>query len=169
MRTRTRVIGSVVSVLMVAGLAVAGGGSPAGADERPGRTPRIGAGLVHLEGEQEVPVAADLDGSGTFAYIAFPHTLCYVLTARNIEPATMAHIHQGPRGTNGPIAINLNTPTSGFSAGCIGSQPDGTPAPDPAAVLTQTELDGIRTAPEGFYANVHNDTFPAGAIRGQLR
>ena len=165
---RTRVIASMISTLVLAGVVAGSGGAPAAADGRGDGPSRIGAGVVRLEGAQEAQ-PADPDGRGTFAYVAFPHTLCYVLTVRGIEPATMAHIHQGPRGENGPIAINLRTPTNGFSAGCIGAQPDSTPAPDPAAVLTQTELDGIRTAPQGFYANVHNTPFPAGAIRGQLR
>ena len=165
---RTRVIASMIAALLV-GVAVAGSGAgPAGAEERGHGAPGIGAGFVRLDGAQEVG-GGDPDGRGTFAYVAFPRTLCYVLTAHHIEPATMAHIHQGPRGVNSPIAINLIAPTRGLSAGCIASQPDDTPAPDPAAVLTRTELDGIRTAPEGFYANVHNAPFPGGAIRGQLR
>lgn len=165
---RTRVIASMIAALLAGTVVTGPAGAPAGADEREHGAPRIGAGFVHLDGAQEVG-GGDPDGRGTFAYVAFSRTLCYVLTARHIEPATMAHIHQGARGVNGGIAINLGTPTRGLSAGCIASQPDGTPAPDPAAVLTQTELDEMRSAPEGFYANVHNAPFPGGAIRGQLR
>jgi hypothetical protein len=149
--------------LMLAGAVAGLTGSPAGA-QQPG--PSFGAGVVRLDGNQEVP-PADLDGRGTFAYIAFDHTLCYVLTARRIEPATMAHIHAGARGVNGPIAIALIPPTPGFSFDCIASQPDTTP--DSPDVLLDSELAQIIATPAQFYANVHNAPFPGGAIRGQLR
>ena len=41
--------------------------------------------------------------------------------------------------------------------------------PDGPTVLLQSELDAIIDNPAGFYANVHNAEFPAGAVRGQLR
>lgn len=37
------------------------------------------------------------------------------------------------------------------------------------AVLTESELAAIVVTPSDFYVNVHNATFPAGPIRGQLR
>ncbi len=163
---RTRVIAMVVALFVVGGL-LASSAVPAGADGRPTR-PSFGAGVVRLEGEQEVP-PADLDGTGVFAYFAFGDTLCYLLTARRIEPATMAHIHTGVRGVNGPIAIALIAPDDGFSADCIKTAADATPAPGNPMVLTPEELAAIIANPTGFYVNVHNGPFPGGAIRGQLR
>lgn len=161
---RTRLIATVVSVLLAGGLlAVAGGtaGAATAADHAP-----FGGGVVRLDGGQEVP-PADLDGRGVFAYLAFGDRLCYVLTAARIEPAMMAHIHAGARGVNGDIVIGLTPPTRGFSADCITAQPDDTP--NGPNVLLRSELARIIADPELFYVNVHNAPFPGGAIRGQLR
>jgi hypothetical protein len=162
---RIRLIASLVSALVLAG-GVAAGPSAGAQAPQAGSAPVFGAGVVRLEGAQEVP-PADPDGRGTFAYIAFDHTLCYVLTARRIEPSTMAHIHVGARGVNGPIVIGLVAPTRGVSADCIAAQPEGTPGD--ADVLLESELAQIIANPAAFYTNVHNTPFPGGAIRGQLR
>ena len=90
-----------------------------------------------------------------------------MLTARRIQPATLAHIHAAPRGVNGGIVVMLIAPTRGFSADCIRAQPDTTP--NTMEVLTQSELAAIIADPTQFYANVHNAEFMGGAIRGQLR
>jgi hypothetical protein len=125
------------------------------------------AGVVRLDGAQEAPQPGDPDGRGLFGYAAFGSRLCYVLTARKIEPATAAHIHEGPPGVAGPITVGLEAPTDGLSADCIRVAPEGTPeGPD---VLTQAEFDAIVADPSAFYVNVHNEPFPAGAIRAQLR
>lgn len=161
---RRRPIALLVASLLLAG-GVAGTAVPAGATRSASTTGAVGGGIVHLDGAQEVP-PADPDGRGTFAYLAFGNTLCYVLTAHRIEPATMAHIHAGARGVNGPIAIGLVAPTRGFSADCIRAVPDTTP--DSPTVLLRSELRAIAANPAGFYVNVHNDPFEGGAIRGQL-
>jgi hypothetical protein len=132
----------------------------------------VGFGVVRLDGRQEVSPtgqlgAGDPDGRGTFGYVAFDSKLCYVLTAQKVATPTAAHIHAGARGTNGGIVVFLDTPAQGFSANCITAQPDTTP--NTTMVLVQSELDAIVANPAGFYANVHNADFPAGAIRGQLR
>ena len=121
---------------------------------------------MRLDGAQEVPGPGDEDGRGTFAYIALPDKLCYVLTARRIEPAVAAHIHPGARGVAGGIAVGLIAPTRGFSADCIQVQPDTTP--NTTEVLTQTEVNAIIADPTQFYVNVHNAEHPPGAVRGQL-
>jgi len=162
---RTRFIAAVVSSLVLAGGVVGLGGSPVDAQAAHG-PPAIAAGAVRLDGGQEVP-PADPDGRGIFAYVAIHDRICYVLTARRIQPATLAHIHAGPRGVNGGIVIGLIAPTGGFSKDCITAQPDTTP--NSPEVLLQSELDAIIADPTLFYANVHNAEFQGGAIRGQLR
>ena len=130
---------------------------------------------AHLDGRQEIsptgtPGAGDPDGRG-FAIVAgsdrAPTTLCYVLAVRKIAPAAAAHIHMAPAGTNGGIVVHLTPPTNGFAADCVSEGdllPNGTPV-FPTGVTAQQILDN----PAGFYVNVHNADFPAGAIRGQLR
>jgi len=122
--------------------------------------------VTHLDGAQETP-PADPDGFGTFVFAGFRSTLCYVLTAHDIEPATAAHIHAGARGVAGGIVIGLKAPTDGLSFGCIQAVSNDTP--NTPMVLLQSELDAIIANPAAFYVNVHNAPFPAGAIRGQLR
>jgi hypothetical protein len=166
MRTRltTTIAGGLaVAVLGTVGLAGVGAG-PAGAHGR-SRAPVI-AGVVRVDGAQETQ-AADTDGRGTFAYVGARDTICYLLTAKQIEPATMAHIHTGERGVAGGIVVGLDAPTDGLSYGCVKAVANDTP--NTPAVLLQSELDAILAQPSGFYVNVHNTPFPAGAIRGQLR
>ena len=123
---------------------------------------------VALDGEQEVPGPGDPDGSGTFKYSIKHDRLCYKLSVRDIAPPTAAHIHFGPAGEAGPIAVTLKTPpANGSSRGCIRAQRTQTPI-NAADVLTRWELEGIKLNPFFFYVNVHNAEFPPGAIRGQL-
>ncbi|HEY8455945.1 MAG TPA: CHRD domain-containing protein [Actinopolymorphaceae bacterium] len=118
-----------------------------------------------LTGAQEVPGPGDEDGIGTFVAVIKGDQLCYLLTARKIEPAMAAHIHPGPRGVAGGIAVGLNPPTDGLSFGCIRTVPDDQ---DSTMTLTESELAAILANPKNFYVNVHTASFPAGAIRGQL-
>ena len=109
---------------------------------------------TELTGEQEVPGPGDPDGSGQATVIVIPpETVCYVVTAQGIEPATAAHIHEAPAGEAGPVVAPLEAPTYGASGGCF---------EDPELVS------GLQEEPENYYVNVHNEEYPAGAIRGQL-
>lgn len=110
---------------------------------------------AQMTGEQEVPGPGDPNGFGRATIILIPpDTICYVLTARRIAPATAAHIHQAPPGEAGPVVVPLAPPTFGVSGGCTNADPE---------VVTN-----IAQNPSEYYVNVHNDPYPAGAIRGQL-
>lgn len=110
---------------------------------------------VQMTGEEEV-AAGDPDGTGIANIRINTRTrlLCYTLSARNIEPATAAHIHEAPPGVAGPVVVPLDPPTSGNSSGC-------------ERISRELALD-IVASPEDYYVNVHNEPFPGGAIRGQL-
>ena len=109
---------------------------------------------TELSGAEEAPGPGDPDGSGSATIIVIPpDTICYVLTAEGIEPATDAHIHVGPPGEAGPIVQGLEPPTFGASGGCI---------ENPELVSN------LQENPDAYYVNVHNEEYPAGAIRGQL-
>jgi hypothetical protein len=103
--------------------------------------------------------AGDLDGSGAASIIVLGSgRICFSILVERIGTPTLAHIHEGEAGTNGPIVVNLTPPAAGnpgTSAGCVGSIGAG--------LLTR-----IRNTPNQFYVNVHNGAFPAGAVRGQL-
>ncbi len=109
---------------------------------------------TQLSGEEEVP-PGDPDGSGSATIIVIPpDTICYVLTAQGIEPATAAHIHRGEPGVAGPVVLPLAPPTNGVSGGCSHADPE--------------LVSGLQENPGGYYVNVHNAEYPDGAIRGQL-
>jgi hypothetical protein len=112
--------------------------------------------VTTMTGAQEVPGPGDPDGRGTARILLLPdgRTLCYLLTATGIEPATAAHIHRGAPTEAGPVVVPLSPPTAGISGGCV--------AIDPALHAA------IRTNPHAYYVNVHNMPYPDGAIRGQL-
>jgi hypothetical protein len=112
---------------------------------------------ANLYGFEEVPGPGDPDGTGYALFTMDPSngSVCYRLFVSGITPATAAHIHRGAAGVAGPVVIGLQPPTSGQSINCT-----------TAAISLINEILGN---PGGFYVNVHNAQYPAGAIRGQLR
>jgi CHRD domain-containing protein len=120
--------------------------------------PASAAPLAHLEakltGEKEVPGPGDPNGIGKANIKVFRAKVCYTLTARRIEPATAAHIHEGRRGVAGPPVVTLKPPTDGSSSGC--------------EEITRSLSRALREHPGQYYVNVHNEPYPDGAIRGQL-
>lgn len=114
------------------------------------------APAIPLSGGQET-AAADDDGHGFFSYSIDGTTFCWTLSWQDIATPTAAHVHVGPRHVAGPVVIPLDV--------------DGLPGPDMSGCATiAADLAAAITAnPGGYYANVHNATFPGGAIRGQLK
>ena len=112
---------------------------------------------VDLTGEAEVnadgvPNQGDLDGSGTASLTINPGTgeVCWTIQVADVDPITAAHIHIAPSTAPGPVVVPLNP----YTGGC-------------------TDVDrelalAIITDPSSYYVNVHNEPFPAGALRGQL-
>jgi hypothetical protein len=146
---RTRLVLGLIGALVLTSLA--------SATTRPAAAQSLPVVLsTTMTGAQEAPTAGDPDGRGTATILLLPdgRTLCYVLTAMGIEPATAAHIHRAPPGVAGPIVVPLSPPTVGIAGGCT----------EIAPALHQA----IRTNPSAYYVNVHNQPFPGGAIRGQL-
>jgi CHRD domain len=118
-----------------------------------------------LKGANERPGPGDDDGRGVFVATVKGDRLCYVLTQRNLDTVTMAHIHIGGRDVPGPISVGLVPPINGISADCITAGPD---EGDTAMTLSTSELAAIRADSSDFYVNVHTQLFGPGAIRGQL-
>lgn len=114
------------------------------------------APAIPLSGGQETE-AADADGHGFFTYSIDGTTFCWTLAWQDIATPTAAHVHVGPRHVAGPVVIPLDV--------------DGLPGPDMSGCTTISAdlAAAISANPRGYYANVHNVDFPAGAIRGQLK
>lgn len=114
---------------------------------------------IEMSGAAEVPGPADPDGSGT-ANLRFnpgKGEVCFELTVSNIVlPATGAHIHAGSATESGDIVVPLDPApdASGSSSGCVSAD--------------RALIEAILQNPAGYYVNVHNEEFPAGAVRGQL-
>lgn len=66
---------------------------------------------------------------------------------------TAAHIHVGAAGTAGAVFVALGTSFS--RKGCT--------------TTSKANIDVILANPKGYYVNVHNLAYPAGAVRGQLK
>lgn len=100
----------------------------------------------------------DEDGTGTATLVLDPDagTACWEMTAENIDPVTISHIHEGAEGVEGGVVVDLDLDGfEGTSEGCN------------EAAEAET-LQAIIDDPAGYYVNLHNEEFPGGAIRGQL-
>lgn len=153
----------VAVLFAVAAVATMTSAVPASAEVVEGEERTITATI--MRGQFEVPGPGDDNGRGQFAAVISTRSLCYFMTATKIEPPTGAHIHVGGPDVAGPITVGLLLPTRVGVAACIRPVPDDQ---DDSTTLSESELTALRFGPEGFYVNVHNVPFPAGAIRGQL-
>ncbi len=104
-----------------------------------------------LLGRNEVS-NGDPDGSGAGAITIDPVTgaVNWQLSTANVDVATLAHIHRGAAGTNGPVVFDFSAQFSGNG------------------VLSLTLAAEILANPSGFYFNIHTAAHPGGAVRGQL-
>ena len=109
---------------------------------------------VMLTGQEEVPPVST-SGAGTgLIRVAPDKSVSGKITYSGVN-ATMAHIHQGSKGSNGPPIITLKkTSDSTFVV------PDG-------ARLTDEQHAQYRAG--NLYVNVHSDRYPGGELRAQLR
>lgn len=111
-----------------------------------------------LSGPSEVPGPGDPDGTGTATVNidVSKREVCYDVSVQRIDRPTGMHIHEGETGQSGGIVVPMNTPTASdtTTSGCA--------SPD-AALIGR-----IAATPDRFYVNVHTDTYPQGAVRGQL-
>ena len=107
--------------------------------------------VATLSGANE-PGGGDADGTGAFTVEidADAGDFCYTLTADKVDKVTMAHVHTGAAGVNGPPVVTLEL----GSDICVAVEPD---------VLKPIVADA-----DGYYVNVHNAAYPGGAVRGQL-
>jgi hypothetical protein len=120
-----------------------------------------------LTGAEQVPPIQTSD-TGEFRATQAGSGLQFTLTAHG-SGLTMAHIHEGAKGTNGPVIVTL------FMAG----SPSGVSDINISGAITPSMLSGdyagkfnqfVQDMKAGkFYVNVHSVDHPDGIIRGQVQ
>ncbi len=109
---------------------------------------------VMLSGSQEVPpVTSSGSGKGTIT-IKDDKTVSGSVTTTGVT-GTMAHIHNGAAGKNGPVVVPLSK--SGDGGWTV---PSG-------VKLTDTQYKAFKDG--DLYVNVHSAQHQGGEIRGQLK
>lgn len=128
----------------------------------------LGSGFLraHANGRNEISAdgargAGDLNGLGWAGVDASGRRVVFALKWAGIAPPAAGHIHEGDATENGPVVVPLFEATGGLprSVQGIGGY---------VRNLDAAKLAQIRRNPAGFYVNLHNAPFPAGAVRGQL-
>ncbi len=118
------------------------------------------AGLAEMTGDQEVPGPGDEQAFGfgaVFGNADVDDEVCVIYFAFTSSPLVAAHLHDGEAGTAGPPVVTFETLEADrfLNGECVDTD-------DPALV------DRIAADPDGFYVNLHTETHPDGAVRGQL-
>ena len=125
-----------------------------------------------LTGKEEVPaVTTAAEGSAVFELSADGKALAYVLTVKDIENATAAHIHAGKVGENGGVVVGLfaGPKKEGKFSGELAK---GTITADKltGSLGGKTVADLVEMLRSGgAYVNVHTTRNPPGEIRGQVK
>lgn len=108
---------------------------------------------VSLSGSQEVPpVTTGAMGSGEIS-IAPDLSVSGKITFSGMT-ATMAHVHEGATGKNGPVIISLTK---------VSDTSFAVPA---GAKLSESQYASYRAG--NLYVNIHSEAHPGGEIRAQL-
>ena len=115
--------------------------------------PGSGAIMVNLSGAEEVP-PLNVPGSGAGSVrVADDGTITGSVTTRDVQ-GTMAHIHRGAKGTNGPVIVPLDKNGDTYTV------PAG-------RKLTPAQVDDLKKG--NLYVNVHTARNKGGEVRGQLQ
>lgn len=128
----------------------------------------------HLTGDEEVPVVDTLaQGQATFRMVDDgSEALSFKLIVANIMDVTMAHLHMGAPGENGPVVAFLFRDANNAGSHLFnGILAEGIIiAEDLIGPLSGNPLSElIREMEEGnIYVNVHTVAYPGGEIRGQI-
>ena len=108
---------------------------------------------VTLSGKEEVPaVETAAMGSGTIT-VGADNSVSGSVTTKDVQ-GTMAHIHRGAKGTNGPVIVPLDKNGDTYSV------PAG-------RKLSPQQMDDLKAG--NLYVNVHTNRNKGGEVRGQLQ
>ena len=125
----------------------------AGCSSMPAWMPGSGAIKVTLTGAEQVPpVSVQGSGSGSFR-VAEDGTITGSVTTKDVQ-GTMAHIHRGAKGVNGPVIVPLDKNGDTYTA------PAG-------RKLTAEQINELKAG--NLYVNVHTNRNKGGEVRAQLQ
>jgi|GEM_PF-1277407 len=117
--------------------------------------------IARLQGAQEVPPV--ITNASGFGFVQFNGSetalLASALYAGLSSPATVAHIHTGESGVNGPATFNM-TPIGTFVGATAGF------APYASFAASVAQIASLKAG--GTYFNVHSSNNSGGEIRGQI-
>jgi hypothetical protein len=121
-------------------------------DNMPSWMPGSNAISAKLSGAEEVPpVSTSATGSGSIR-VAEDGSVSGSVTTNGVQ-GTMAHIHQGAKGANGPVIVPLTKNGDTYTV------PAG-------AKLNSAQMSALKSG--GLYVNVHSNAHKGGEIRAQL-
>jgi CHRD domain len=154
MKRRRGLAAAVVGAMSIALVFALIGGAAAGKKKK--KTVKLVA--PNMIGSVEVP-PGDPDGSGeaTFKLKKKKEQVCFKVSFQGIDDPFAGHIHPGGPGETGPPLVPMWEGTTGLASpvkDCVDAEKN---------VIKQ-----IIKNPGDFYVNIHNDAFPAGALRDQL-
>jgi CHRD domain len=124
---------------------------------------------------QSPPIDTPAHGAATFTLSKSGKSLSYRIYVAGIENVSMAHIHIGPAGKEGPVAAWLypsHPPAQVKKGRFTGELAIGriTAARLMGPLKGKTVADLVREITSGdAYVNVHTTGHPAGEIRGQIK
>jgi hypothetical protein len=109
-----------------------------------------------LSAAEETPAPGPSGGTGAATVVIdmAAKSLCYdVSWSKEVGTPTAGHIHKGPKGLSGPVVVQFDLPAK----------------PKACITVDSAVLGQIASDPAGHYVNIHNDKYPGGAVRGQLK
>jgi CHRD domain len=129
-----------------------------------------------LSGKNQSPVVdTPAHGVATFVLSTSGKSLSYRLSVTDIDNVSMAHIHMGPAGQEGPVVAWLYPPKppavvkKGKFTGVL-ARGTLTAANLAGPLEGKTIADLVEQIKAGnTYVNVHTEKYPAGEIRGQIQ
>ncbi|MFL6319764.1 MAG: CHRD domain-containing protein [Nitrososphaeraceae archaeon] len=167
-RRTPRLIGIVTAALALAALVTVSSGTLVTLSHAQGEQKFT----AKMTGKEEVPPHdTKATGNAEFTLSSDGKTMSYKVDVMNIDKVTMAHIHQGKVGENGPPVVWLFNSSSNPTGPMNGMLSQGKiTSNDLVGPLKGKQMsDLVKLINDGqAYANVHTEPNPKGEVRGQI-
>ncbi len=124
---------------------------------------------AQLSGDQQIP-PIQTSASGIAWFKPMQDSIWFKVNVTDIQGVTMAHIHMGKQGENGPPAVPLYKPDtpSGQMSGVLAK--GNITADTFQGPMAGKQISDLITAMQNgeTYVNIHTQQNPNGEIRGQI-